>query len=391
MRILHVVTVVDEQNSRGGPLAVALGQCAELARRGHQVCLTAGGSGPGTAAVPGTVQAAGTGGPPRELEGVPCRLFPARVVVPGMELSGLLSWRMLGWAVRHARSYQVVHVHLARDLIPLLFCVVLRVLRVPYVVQTHGMVVPDRRGVCRLLDALLTVPTLRAARARYVLTPQEQHALGRVAGPGAALTRLGNGITVPPPAAPIGPPRVPDVLFLARLHPRKRVRTFVQAAIRLLDEGVDATFSVVGGDDGDLNRLVAALYARPDLADRLRYEGALGHREALERLGRASLYVLPSVDEPYPITVLEAMARGVSVVCTTSCGLAEPLQALGVAEVTEPDLDSLTGCLRRLLADPVALAERGRNARKAVAEFFSIAAVVDRLEDGYRARTQAGD
>jgi glycosyltransferase involved in cell wall biosynthesis len=173
------------------------------------------------------------------------------------------------------------------------------------------------------------------------------------------------------------------VLFLARLHPRKRVLTFAAVAEALLDEGIGATFSIVGGDDGDLAALRSALDARPDLGDRLRYEGALPHEAALARLARASVYVLPSVDEPYPMTVLEAMARGVATVCTDSCGLAERLVELDAAEVVAADEQSLADRLRRLLTDPVLLSERGAAARKAAAEFFSIAAVVDRVEHAY--------
>ena len=83
MRILHVVTLVDDASSYGGPLTVAVNQCRELRRRGHDARILAGWSGRGT--------------PPDELEGVPAQLFPVRSVVPGMRFSGLFSPALVAW------------------------------------------------------------------------------------------------------------------------------------------------------------------------------------------------------------------------------------------------------------------------------------------------------
>ena len=61
MRILHVVTLVDDKSSYGGPLTVAVNQCQELRRRGHDAQILAGWR--------------GKGNPPDEVEGVPAHLF----------------------------------------------------------------------------------------------------------------------------------------------------------------------------------------------------------------------------------------------------------------------------------------------------------------------------
>lgn len=45
--------------------------------------------------------------------------------------------------------------------------------------------------------------------------------------------------------------------------------------------------------------------------------------EVVDRLARCSFLVLPSVDEPFPMIVLEALAVGRAVVITESCGLAD--------------------------------------------------------------------
>ena len=92
MRILHVVTVVDDRSSYGGPLTVAINHCQELSRRGHDARILAGWL--------------GAGEPPTELEGVPARLFPVRRLIPGMRFSSLLSPALLRGLRREARDYR---------------------------------------------------------------------------------------------------------------------------------------------------------------------------------------------------------------------------------------------------------------------------------------------
>lgn len=372
MRVLHVVTLVDDESSYGGPLTVAVNQCTELRRRGHDARILAGWS--------------GMGRPPQNLEGVPAHLFPVRNVMPGMRFSGLFSVGMAGWLRRHAASFDVAHLHLARDLVPLVTALTLRRSGVPYVTQTHGMITPDPRPQARVLDRLLTLRTLRGARARFVLTGRERTALAQLLGLEHGTELLPNGVAI---AQPRSAERVPlDVLFLARVHPRKRVLDFAGAAAALIEEGHEATFSVVGPDDGEVPALLRFIADRPHLDGRLRYEGALAHDHALERLSEAGIYVLPSIDEPFPMTLLEALALGKPSICTSSCGIAADLRADSAAVVTEPGPAALTTQLRSLITNPQLRSELGERAAKVAQARFSMEAVGDQLLRAYaRSRT----
>src|SRR5262245_41589219 len=99
----------------------------------------------------------GTGVPPTEIEGVPVKLFPVRSFVPGFRHAGLYSTSMHRWLRRVAAEFDVVHVHLARDLVPM--AAARRLLRrgVPLVAQTHGMVRPDARLIARQIDRFAMV------------------------------------------------------------------------------------------------------------------------------------------------------------------------------------------------------------------------------------------
>ena len=187
MRILHVVTLIDDQHSYGGPLSVALMQCRTLRRRGHDARILAGWRGVGT--------------PPKILDDVPLHLFPVKNVVSG-RFPGLLSISLLTWLRQALPSIDIGHLHLARDLIPLTAGTLFESAGVPYITQTHGMIIPDTRPTVRLLDRTLTQMILRRAAHRLVLTPDEHDAVAAVTGQGYDLDFLPNGVDIPTASMP---------------------------------------------------------------------------------------------------------------------------------------------------------------------------------------------
>lgn len=367
MRVLHVVTLVSDDGAFGGPLTVAMNQCQALAARGHEVTIAAGWQ--------------GSEDPPRELRGTPARLFGVRRALP-TGFSGLTSPALWSWLKRSAGAFDVVHVHHGRDLITLGSLHVLR--DRPYVSQTHGMVGVDGRLVARALDAVATRRLLRSARRLLVLTDAEERDLPSVARTGLPLTRIGNGVPLPDFLPVTRAAGRPQVLFCARLQPRKRPEAFVRMAGRLVEQGVAADFRLVGPDEGsllDVQRLLEEL----DLAPHVRYEGALPYDAVLARMRQADVYVLPSVDEPFPMSLLEAMSLGLPCVISDSCGIAEVLRARRAAVITDGSPEELAAAVGRLVLDVDERRALGERARTAVRELYSLDAMADVLEEVYDA------
>ncbi|MEU2286246.1 glycosyltransferase [Streptomyces sp. NPDC013178] len=375
MRLVHVVTLVSDDGAFGGPTSVAVAQLEECAARGHDVTLVSLWRGRARAA--------------ERIGAVRFVSRPARRLVPGRGCLGLMHplllrdlWRAMGRA-------DAVHLHAGRDLVSLAALAVARLRRTAFVTQTHGMVEPRTGVVARVFDRVY-VPLLRRARCCLVLTERERRALTEVLGPdGPPLVSLPNGLRPAPVEAGTRPRGDHEVIFLARLHPRKRPEAFVEMAALVHKETPEARFTLYGADEGSLaavNRLVADR----GLTEVVSYGGALEHSAALEAYRKATVYVLPSVHEPFPMTVLEALAEGTPVVCTDSSGIAAELARRQAALVTDGSPEALADAVAALLVDEElrrGLAEAGR---RAIDEVFSIRAVVDRLEDVYRGRTVQG-
>jgi len=365
VRVAHVLTYVSQDAAYGGPLAVASVHCRELARRGHEVELFAGWDGVAVLDVPG----------------VRTRLYKVRRVLP-IGFSGLVAPRLVLAVLRRAKDLDVVHVHLGRDLVTLLTALLITFVRdgPRLYVQTHGMVAPDRRLSARIADVAVR-RVLRRSRGVFALHLREAARVGQVADAPVPVTVLPNGVPLQKYGA--GPSEgVPEVLFMARLHPRKRVMVFAEAARLVLASDVQARFGVVGPDEGELPAL-RAFCADHDLQDAVVYEGSVPPGRGPERLSRADLYVLPSLREPFPMTVLEALSVGVPSVVSADCQVAEELVANGGVETFDGGAEELSEVLRSLLLDPTRRARLAREALRSIATTFGITTVVDKLEQCY--------
>lgn len=373
MRIAHIVTLLSPDGAYGGPVRVAVNQLKALAERGHDVTLFSTYRGYDTA--------------PTVIDGVPVVAFPARTLIPGIGFAGLGSRRLTEEIRRRSAEFDVVHVHLARDLVTLPAARAAQRAGVPVFLQTHGMIDRSSNPLAGPLDALLTRPTLRAASSVFYLTSRERDDLIAAGTPESKLVHLVNGVPDPSPLARVESTQV-DVLFLARLQARKRPTEFVRAAVALAPEFPDVTFSLVGPDEGE-GDAVGRLIDGSGFAERIRWEGGLAPERTLERMSRSSIYVLPSIDEPFPMSVLEAASLGLPVIVTDSCGLAPAIEAAQAGIVVDPTIDGLVAGMRSLLKDGGLRATAGTNARATSEVAFGMDAVVDALSDRYELSVHA--
>jgi glycosyltransferase involved in cell wall biosynthesis len=367
MRILHLVTLMSSDGAYGGPLRVALNQAAELNRRGHDVHVAAGWRGEAS--------------PPRSFDAVPLHLFPVVQLYPPLRFSGMVSPGLMWWLLKNVDTFDVLHIHAARDLISTASLGIAWGRRRPYVTQTHGMIQPDRRFLTRIVDAVAVRALLRRARVRFVLTQREDDGLISVLGPSARSVQLPNG--VPQTSVPAKSTTGRQVLFCARMNRRKRPTAFVEMAAEVLRRGVEASFALVGPDDGEL-RDVRRLIEENGLAAIVRYEGPLDYGAVMARMAQADVYVLPSVDEPFPMTLLEAMSLGLPSVCTDSCDLAVLLREQRAALVTDGTVKALSSAVQAILTSAALRAELASNALRLVEEQFSMHAIGSQLELAYK-------
>jgi glycosyltransferase involved in cell wall biosynthesis len=255
---------------------------------------------------------------------------------------------------------------------------------VPIFVQTHGMLSLNRSPQGIVLDRLLTRPLLESARDVFSLTKEEDQTLREQFGGHLRIKRLGNGVEVPfePHFEPRG--ATPELLFLGRLHERKRPIDLVRAARRLRDRGLTFRLAFVGPDEGQ-SREVNAEIIRLGMGDIASIEPPVAHSNVARRLSQATVFVLPSIDEPFPMTLLEALSIGTPAIATTGCGIADLLKEYDAAGVVEPNHVDLAEELESLLRNLPLRQERAANGWRLIRERLSMDLVAADLEAAYYA------
>jgi glycogen synthase len=154
-------------------------------------------------------------------------------------------------------------------------------------------------------------------------------------------------------------PKKRFVLYVGRLAAMKGVDTFLRAAARIAPTFPDVLF-VVAGEGPEYGTLVQ-IAARLGIGDRVMFLGKVSDEEREILLSGASVFVLPSIVEPFGIAALEAMAAGVPTIVSKTSGVAEVSSS--TFRVDFWDVDEFASRIAELLVYPTlrqAMGEQGR-------------------------------
>lgn len=187
---------------------------------------------------------------------------------------------------------------------------------------------------------------------------------------GAQQTRVVH-LGAPIPARPSPGPAAPTLVTVGNLVARKRHQDVI-TAMALLRERQPALRYVIVGDGPERERL-RALAAHHRLQDRVQLLGRLEHEQAVLAAGRASLFVLPSVDEAFGVAYVEAMAHGVPAVGAQGEDGPEEIAGAGggIELVPARDPHALADRIDAVLGDPARLGELRTAARENVLRSFT--------------------
>jgi glycosyltransferase involved in cell wall biosynthesis len=185
-----------------------------------------------------------------------------------------------------------------------------------------------------------------------------------------------NGVAFQPPQrrreevrAELGLSEEPVGIIVARIDHQKGHDCLLEAAARLAKSGLCVTLLIVGDGTArpEMESLAGKLGLRPE---QIRF---LGFRSDIPDLLAASdFFVLPSLNEGLPLSVLEAMAQGLPVVATPVGGIPEIIlsnQHGLLVPVNDPS--ALAAALRTLVCDADLRHRLGGCGQERVREHFS--------------------
>jgi len=164
-------------------------------------------------------------------------------------------------------------------------------------------------------------------------------------------------------------PADPVIGIVARLHPVKNHKCFLQTAKKVLNNYKNAKFVIVG--DGSLMNELKAFTRRLGISDSVIFTGA--RRDVPELLLTFDVSVLCSLTEGMPNVILESMASGTPVVVTDVGGCADVVEDGKTGFIVPSNNpEALAEEIMMLLADGELADRIGKAGRKHVEENFSV-------------------
>jgi glycosyltransferase involved in cell wall biosynthesis len=175
------------------------------------------------------------------------------------------------------------------------------------------------------------------------------------------------------------------VIAAGRLHRLKGFDIAIKAFDTLRMHVPTATFEIVGQgqEEEQLKKLVRAL----DLNDKVKFTRWLPREDLLARMSDSDLFLFPSFRDGGGAVVVEAMARGLPVVCVDNGGPAFHIQEKWGIKIKPKPPDALilemADAMKQLYLKKNLRLEMGRAARKRAEEYYLWEKLGDRLQAIY--------
>lgn len=172
------------------------------------------------------------------------------------------------------------------------------------------------------------------------------------------------------------------VRFLAygRFVTKKGFEILLPAFHRYLNDGHDGILTL-GGDGPNresLNKICVAL----NIQDRVNFAGWIDN--TAKALDDADIFILPSLDEPFGIVVLEAMARGTPIISTRTKGPVEILDNQSACLVAINSADELAGAMAHAATQYQDMLSRAATASGKYTSTYHADAVIPKIVSLYR-------
>jgi glycosyltransferase involved in cell wall biosynthesis len=258
-----------------------------------------------------------------------------------------------------------------------------------YIVHPEGMLeswaLRNSRSKKRIAAVLYENRHLRGAACLRALCEAEAQSI-RAYGLSNPICVIPNGIDLPDEGTHSGLGaedselvRVTEgkkvLLYLGRLHPKKNVANLIRAWKRTVDSDSSAlndwVLAIAGWDQNGYEGELKKLSSDCGLTGSVRFLGPLFGVEKNAAYRACDAFVLPSLSEGLPMTVLEAWAHAKPVLMTAECNLPEGFAAEAAIEIGKSDEEISAGLKRVAEMSDEDLRLTGDRGRTLVATKFS--------------------
>ena len=262
------------------------------------------------------------------------------------------------------RSYDIIHFHEFELSFPLFSLTVKK----PKIIHSHGVNLEflRRYHLSRFL--------LKHIADYYIsITKKMRKGMIRIGFPANRVIYLPNGVDTNL-FKPEGKKEENLLLFVGRITANKGLHVLLKALDYLK---TSVRLAIIGPADWDNDYYQAILKSiereNQKSTHEIEYLGALDQSEVIKWYQKASVFILPSFIEGFPVTVLEALSCETPVIATSVGGIPEIIQNYETGILVSPnDHKGLADAIQYLLENKDVRLKVGRKGRKRVIEEYSL-------------------
>jgi len=164
------------------------------------------------------------------------------------------------------------------------------------------------------------------------------------------------------------------IVHIGRFNPQKNHETIIRSVARLKDLGYAIHLDLVGGagDEDARKEQVRAMHLEQEITFCGLQSDVYGFLEA------ADCFILPSVYEGMPVTLVEAMGCGMPIVASRVGGVPDMINDGEQGLLIQPTVEELTEAIIKLMENDDLRATLGRNALLRSPEFSA-----ENMAEGY--------
>jgi len=285
------------------------------------------------------------------------------------------------WLSKHARDYDLIHIHALFSYPSIAAAVFARVAKVPYMIRPLGVLNSwgmqhRRRWLKDLSFRLIESRMLRNAAGVQYTSEQESSEASQLGVSHISLL-VPNPVDIASIPAIAGSFRAAHpkligktiLLFLSRIDAKKGIDLLLPAFAQLRLNHPEAALVIAGDGDRTLLEQLKNQAAQLGLGEDVLWVGFVQGQKKQDALTDADIFVLPSYSENFGVAVVEAMACGIPVIVSDQVGIHPEIAESGAGLVVKCSVPQLVEALNRAVSDPIWRREASANARRLAATF----------------------
>lgn len=262
-------------------------------------------------------------------------------------------------------NYEIVNSHGLDSPIGMSALVASRKLGIPVVVTNHSLVGNTPYRLLYYLAGKLLLKNTDAVIA--VSSAVEKDSKVMTAKP---IYRIFNGVdsedSIVKVPLPVDTKGKTVIVTTARMTKKKGVQHIVDIAPSLLEKHENLMFIMIG--DGPLRKKLEKRVEESGLSENFHFTGEISREKVMGYLEKADIFALPSSNEAFGISILEAISKNVPVVAMNNSGVSDIITN-GVNGYLADSLKEFSSLLRNLIETPARRASFAREALQGLSNY----------------------